>query len=75
MIAARSSNENVGTDSSHNSFRILPDQNLGAQEAKTETLFSESLNCKCGAESTKGCHGVRNGQIYSEHFCDSCYNK
>jgi hypothetical protein len=31
--------------------------------------------CSCGEESTKGCHGVTDGVVYSQYFCDKCYNK
>lgn len=31
--------------------------------------------CKCGKESTRGCHGFRNEEIYSEYYCDECFNK
>lgn len=31
--------------------------------------------CKCGKESTKGCHGIKNEEIYSEYYCDDCFNK
>jgi hypothetical protein len=31
--------------------------------------------CKCGAESDFGCHGVRDGEVYSEFYCKACYNK
>lgn len=30
--------------------------------------------CQCGEESTRGCHGMKNGAIYDEYFCDYCYN-
>jgi hypothetical protein len=32
-------------------------------------------DCACGETSTKGCHGVKNGEVYSEYYCDGCYNK
>lgn len=32
-------------------------------------------NCPCGEESEFGCHGVRNGQVYSEYFCKKCKNQ
>ena len=31
--------------------------------------------CKCGDESTINGHGVKDGKVYSEYWCDSCYNK
>ena len=31
--------------------------------------------CECGEKSTRGCHGIRNNEIYSEYYCDSCYNR
>lgn len=30
--------------------------------------------CECGKESTKGCHGVKDKEVYSEHYCDECFN-
>jgi len=32
-------------------------------------------DCACGEESTKGCHGISNGSVYDEYYCDECYNK
>jgi hypothetical protein len=32
-------------------------------------------NCKCGKESTRGCHGFMDGEIYNEYYCDECYNR
>lgn len=29
--------------------------------------------CKCGDESTKGCHGITGGEVYSEYYCDACF--
>ncbi len=29
--------------------------------------------CDCGEESTKGCHGVKEGEIFSIYYCDLCY--
>ena len=41
-----------------------------------ETLESNLDPCKiCGEDSTKGCHGVTNMLVYSEYYCDTCYNK
>ncbi len=34
----------------------------------------ESDKCACGAESAYGCHGVRDGQVFSEYFCKECKN-
>lgn len=31
--------------------------------------------CNCGEESTRGCHGLKDGELYDEYFCDNCYNK
>lgn len=31
--------------------------------------------CWCGREATYGCHGVRQGMVYSEHFCDDHYGE
>lgn len=36
--------------------------------------MSEDTCMVCGEESTKGCHGVKEDKIYSEYYCDSCYN-
>ena len=35
----------------------------------------ETEECKCGEESTKGCYGIRNDEIYSEYYCDACFAK
>ena len=29
---------------------------------------------KCGKESTKGCHGIKDAEIYSEYYCDECFS-
>ncbi len=31
--------------------------------------------CKCGKPSEMGCHGIRDGEVYSEYYCHECYNK
>ena len=28
----------------------------------------------CGADSDYGCHGIKNGEAYSEYFCNKHYN-
>jgi hypothetical protein len=28
----------------------------------------------CGAESDYGAHGIKNGEVYDEYFCESCYH-
>ncbi len=30
--------------------------------------------CKCGRESAIGGHGIREGAIYDEYYCEDCYN-
>lgn len=30
--------------------------------------------CSCGKESEYGCHGITNGEVYDEYFCETCYN-
>lgn len=40
----------------------------------TETL-PEPKDCECGEESTKGCHGIKDNEVYSEYLCDSCFSK
>lgn len=35
----------------------------------------ETDKCKCGEESTRGCHGIKDSEIYDEYYCDDCYNK
>ncbi len=30
--------------------------------------------CTCGKESEFGCHGISNGEIYDEYYCEECYN-
>ena len=34
----------------------------------------ENDKCTCGEESTKGCHGVKEGVIYSKYYCDKCFH-
>lgn len=29
---------------------------------------------KCGMESHYGAHGIRDGKVYSEYWCERCYN-
>ena len=36
--------------------------------------MNEDICDLCQEESTKGCHGVKDGVIYSEYYCDDCYN-
>ena len=31
--------------------------------------------CECGEESTVGCHGITEGEVYDEYYCDKCWNK
>lgn len=31
--------------------------------------------CQCGAESEFGAHGVTEGAVYSEHYCEACWNR
>lgn len=41
-----------------------------------ETEIKHDDKCKCGEESTRGCHGVnKQGGVYDEYYCDECYNK
>ena len=36
----------------------------------------ESMDlCGCGEESSKGCHGIKDDRVYSEYYCDSCFEK
>ena len=30
---------------------------------------------KCSEDSTRGCHVVREGELHSEYYCDTCYNR
>jgi len=30
--------------------------------------------CACGKESEFGCHGITQGEIYDEYYCEACYN-
>lgn len=36
--------------------------------------MKKSTKCKCGKRSTKGCHGIKDLKVYSEYYCDECYN-
>lgn len=31
--------------------------------------------CKCGEPSTRGCHGVGDGVVYSVYYCAKCYHE
>jgi len=31
--------------------------------------------CKCGKESDYGCHGIKDGEVYSEFYCKECYQE
>jgi hypothetical protein len=31
--------------------------------------------CACGKDSDWGCHGVHDGEVYSEYYCKECYLK
>ena len=33
------------------------------------------IQCDCGEEYYYGCHGNRENKIYSEYYCEPCYNK
>jgi len=34
-----------------------------------------SYLCKCGEESEYGCHGIQDGEVYSEYHCKKCHNR
>jgi hypothetical protein len=36
-------------------------------------MYMTENKCDCGEESTKGCHGVKEGEIFSIYYCDLCY--
>ena len=37
-------------------------------------MDEDKMLCECGEESTRGCHGIENGQVFSKHYCDKCYH-
>ena len=39
----------------------------------SENWFETIDRCKCGAVAEVGCHGIRDGGVYSEHWCEACY--
>lgn len=43
------------------------------QDAGNSGLIDDACQ-KCGKESKYGCHGVKEGVVYSEYFCGPCYN-
>jgi hypothetical protein len=77
MIALRKEYENNKDVGGYSTTMLYSVDGVGAEESKekAETVFGQSMNCKCGAESTRGCHGVRDGEVYSEYFCDEHFNK
>jgi len=30
--------------------------------------------CECGAESSIGAHGIHGDEVYSEYYCEDCWN-
>lgn len=38
-----------------------------------DQVVNEDVCQVCNQESTKGCHGVKEGSIYSEYYCDECF--
>ena len=34
----------------------------------------EDNRCECGKDSVKGCHGIKDGEVFSIYYCDACYN-
>jgi hypothetical protein len=38
-------------------------------------VVEEPPICACGQPYDFGCHGVRDGQVYSEYQCRKCHNK
>lgn len=46
---------------------------LGVFE-RLETSAELDDRCPCGAESEIGEHGIRDGKIFSQHFCELCSN-
>lgn len=32
-------------------------------------------NCDCGNQSDYGAHGIRDGEIYDEYYCEECWSK
>jgi hypothetical protein len=51
------------------------EENQGLMSDLSKGEAYEQGLCACRAESTRGCHGLREGRIYSEYFCDDCYNR
>ena len=38
--------------------------------------MEQNLKCQvCGVESDYGCHGLKNGEVYDEYYCERCYNR
>lgn len=31
--------------------------------------------CACGKEAAIGAHGIKDGQVYDEYYCEECWNK
>lgn len=53
-----------------------PDQvKLSVQEEGILNFTTLEDLCSCGQEVDYGCHGVRDGEVYSEYLCKKCYNK
>lgn len=37
--------------------------------------MDETDNCPCGKPSEVGAHGIRDGVVYDEYYCEDCYNQ
>ena len=44
---------------------------------KKDVVVEETVTdlCKCGEPAEIGCHGIANSVVYSESWCEKCYNK
>jgi hypothetical protein len=41
---------------------------------KKETNMKETEKCSCGKEAEYGAHGIKEDEVYSEYYCEKCWN-
>lgn len=47
----------------------------GIRTVLENSVVGETSLCPCGHPYDFGCHGVRDGQVYSEYRCKKCHNE
>jgi hypothetical protein len=58
----------------HNYEKFIT-QETAAWTGTFEGIIVSEDRCQCGAISEYGCHGRRDGALYSEYLCKKCYHR